>query len=181
MTRALIWSRVSTTHQETENQLADLRALATRRGDQVVDVLEVEASASTGAHRDYLRTVLHRAHRGEVDTLLVWALDRLSREGVEATVRAVRQLEQAGCQVVSYQEPWTASMGEARDLVLAVVAWVAQMESRRRGERVRAGLARRKAAGFPIGRQPGAVDLRPRRRAGYVARYDRERAQRAGS
>jgi len=57
-----------------------------------------------------------------------------------------------------------------------VMAWVARMESQRRSERVRAGLARRRAQGLPVGRQPGAKDTRPRKRSGYVARWERDRA-----
>jgi len=56
-----------------------------------------------------------------------------------------------------------------------VMAWVARMESQRRSERVRAGLARRRAQGLPVGRQPGAKDTRPRKRSGYVARWERAR------
>jgi len=48
-----------------------------------------------------------------------------------------------------------------------VMAWVARMESQRRSERVRAGLA--------ADRQPGAKDTRPRKRSGYVARWERAR------
>ena len=40
---------------------------------------------------------------------------------------------------------------------------------------IKAGLARRKSEGKPVGRQPGAKDKTPRRRPGYVARWERER------
>ena len=54
------------------------------------------------------------------------------------------------------------------------------MESAR-NERVRAGLARRKAAACPVGHQPGASDRQQRKRSGYVAAWEpggkrRERA-----
>jgi len=47
------------------------------------------------------------------------------------------------------------------------------MESSGRFERIRAGLARRKALGLPVGRQPRARDRGKRRRSGYVARWER--------
>jgi len=105
----------------------------------------------------------------------VWALDRLERGGIEPTLRVMRQLRECGVLVVSLQEPWTDAGGEMGELLTAVMAWMARMESARRSERVRAGLARRKAEGKPVGRQPGARDARPRRRSGYVARWERER------
>jgi len=44
-----------------------------------------------------------------------------------------------------------------------------------------AGLARRKAEGKPVGRRAGSKDRRPRKRSGYVARRERERARRKAS
>jgi DNA invertase Pin-like site-specific DNA recombinase len=56
-----------------------------------------------------------------------------------------------------------------------------QQESRRKSERIRAGLERRRAEGKPVGRQAGAVDKKARKRSGYVASWEpggkrRERA-----
>jgi putative DNA-invertase from lambdoid prophage Rac len=107
--------------------------------------------------------------------LLVLALDRLERGGIEPTLRVMRQLRERGVQVVSVQEPSTDASGELGELLTAVMAWVAWMEAQRRSERVRTGLARRRAPGLPVGRQPGARDRRPRRRSGYVVRWERER------
>jgi DNA invertase Pin-like site-specific DNA recombinase len=61
------------------------------------------------------------------------------------------------------------------ELLAAIYAWMARAESARRSERVRAGLKRRRREGKPVGRQPGATDKRPRKRSGYVARWERER------
>ena len=61
--------------------------------------------------------------------------------------------------------------GPARDLLMSVMAWVAEQESARRSERVKAGLARRKAQGLPVGRLKGAKDRKKRKRTGYLLRY----------
>jgi DNA invertase Pin-like site-specific DNA recombinase len=180
--RCALWARVSTTEQDTGNQLAQLRAEAARRGLDVAREYVLDGlSAWTGAHRDQLRQALDDACRGEYEVLVVWALDRLERGGIEPTLRVMRQLRERGVQVVSLQEPWTDAGGEMQELLTAIMAWVARMESERRSERVRAGLARRRARGLPVGRQPGAADRRPRRRSGYVARWERERAGRLAS
>jgi DNA invertase Pin-like site-specific DNA recombinase len=63
----------------------------------------------------------------------------------------------------------------------AVYAWMARAESAHRSERVRAGLERRRREGKPVGRQPGATDKRPRKRSGYVARWERERDAAVGA
>jgi len=51
----------------------------------------------------------------------------------------------------------------------------AREDFRVRSEQVKAGLARRKAEGLPMGRRPGAKDARPRRKSGYLARWERQR------
>jgi len=66
--------------------------------------------------------------------------------------------------VLSYQESWTEAPGELGELLYALTGWVAKMESQRRSERTKAGLARVKAQGKRLGRPPGSKDRRKRRR-----------------
>jgi len=47
------------------------------------------------------------------------------------------------------------------------------MESARRSERTRAGLERARAEGRTLGRPTGSKDKKRRKRAGYVARWER--------
>ena len=103
--------------------------------------------------------------------LLIWELDRLSREGPLATLEIVHRLGQAGVQVWSYQEPWTEAGGELLDLLLAKAGWVARMESYRRTERTRAGLQRAVSQGKRLGRPPGSKDKKKRSRRGYLLRW----------
>jgi DNA invertase Pin-like site-specific DNA recombinase len=77
--------------------------------------------------------------KGKFDVLTCWALDRLSREGAEAAFGIVRRFRERGVRVMSMQEPWTDAGGEALDVLLAIIGWAAQMESKRRSERVKAG------------------------------------------
>ena len=96
--------------------------------------------------------------------MLVWALDRLSREGPLAILTIVNRLKNYGVKVLSYQESWTEAPGELGELLYALTGWVARMESQRRSERTKAGLARVKAQGKRLGRPPGSKDKRKRRR-----------------
>lgn len=181
---AAIWVRVSHTDgtQDTENQLRPLEAEALRRGLSVVRVFDVSGSVWTpGKIQGAVSELIRGIERREYSVILCWALDRLTREGLEATVRAVRRIEEAGGSLVSFQEPWIEQSGEMRDLLLAFIGWAARFESSRRSERVKAGLAKRKAQGGHIGRKPGARDRVPRNRSGYAERYDREGRQRVRS
>jgi hypothetical protein len=77
VTRAKILLRVSTADQHPENQLPTLEQMARARG---IDVLEVVVErVSTRRARPELERLLHEAHRGEYDVLLIWAIDRLGR------------------------------------------------------------------------------------------------------
>jgi hypothetical protein len=51
--------------------------------------------------------------------LLLWALDRLSREGIEVTLRAMRQFADRGVAVWSLRESWTTEPGDQLGLARA--------------------------------------------------------------
>jgi DNA invertase Pin-like site-specific DNA recombinase len=104
--------------------------------------------------------------------IVVWALDRITREGAEGALRIIRQFRERGCAVVSIKESWLNGSPEVQDVLVAFAGWMGQQESRRRSERIRSGLERRRAQGKPVGRQPGAADKKPRKRAGYVASWE---------
>ncbi len=169
--KAAILARVSDAGQHSENQFPDLIAWAQRRGLEVVVSYQFQESAWKGAHQKQLTQVYRDARAGKFQVLLVWALDRLSREGPLATLEIVHRLGQSGVQVWSYQEPWTEAGGELLDLLLAIAGWVARMESNRRSERTKAGLARAVAQGKRLGRPKGSKDSKKRKRSGYFARY----------
>ncbi len=167
--KAGIYLRVSTREQTVENQERELRQWADRLGFQVV---KVYADTASGARSDRaaLVAVLAGAHRREFDVLLIWSLDRLSREGIGAMAQYIEQLRAAGTRVMSHQEPWLDTGGPVGDLLVAIFAWVAQQERQRIGERIRAGLARARAQGVRLGRKPRVVDLdeiRRRRALGH--------------
>lgn len=170
-TSAAILVRVSGPDQHTENQLPDLQAWAECRGLEVAVTYQFQESARKGAHLKQLAQVYGDARAGRIQILLVWALDRLSREGPLATLEIVHRLGQSGVQVWSYQEPWTEAGGELLDLLLAIAGWVARMESNRRSERTKAGLQRAVSQGKRLGRPPGTKDSKKRSRRGYFARW----------
>ena len=164
MTKASIYVRVSTGAQDTANQLSVLKDWAKRRGFEILRVYSEEESAWKVGHQRELARLLQDSRKRKFDVLLVWALDRLSREGSLAILSLVNRLKISGVKVISYQESWTEAPGELAELLYALTGWVARMESQRRSERTRAGLARVKAQGKHLGRPSGSKDRRKRRR-----------------
>ena len=164
MIKVAIWVRVSTSEQDTSNQLEQLKVWAHQRDFEIVKIYNVEESAWRGAHNKALSGALEDARRGQYSVLLVWSLDRLSREGPQAMLEIVSRFAQYNVQVVSYQESWTEVAGELRELLLAIVGWIAKIESNRRSERTKAGMARAEAQGKVMGRPKGATDKKKRKR-----------------
>jgi len=164
MTRAAIYCRVSTNDQNPENQRMVLTEWVKQRGFEVVAVYEEEESAWKAGHQRELARLLDDARRRKFDAVLVWALDRLSREGPLAILTLVNRLKSHGVKIFSYQESWTEAPGELGELLYAIAGWVARIESQRRSERTKAGLARVVAQGKRLGRPPGSKDRRKRKR-----------------
>lgn len=181
MANAAMWLRVSTDHQETDNQVSGIQRFSDHHGHAITRTYRLAESAWNGGkdggeYRAMLKQAQDDAYRGEFSVLIVWALDRLTRGGAEDALKLIRQFRERGCIIVSIQETWLSGNAEIQDVLVAFAGWMAQQESRRRSERIKAGLARRKAANLPVGgRKVGAKDKGKRSTAGYAARYRRER------
>ena len=102
--KVCIYSRVSTGQQDTTNQSVALTEWAKQRGFEVVKVYEEEESAWKAGHQRELARLLEDARKRRFDMVLVWALDRLSREGPLAILTLVNRLKICGVKVISYQE-----------------------------------------------------------------------------
>ena len=155
---AAIYARVSTKEkgQDTENQLIQLRDYCRRQGWQYVEYID-QASGKTG-DREALKRLFADASRRLFDVVVVWALDRFTREGVLETFEYIRDLTRYGVQFESYTEAHFRTTGMAGELMLAIAAWIAKQERLRITERVNAGIARARLNGT----RSGAAIGRPR-------------------
>jgi DNA invertase Pin-like site-specific DNA recombinase len=159
--RAAIYARVSTSdgRQEVENQLAELRRFAATQNWEIAGEY-IDHESGGKADRAEFRRMFTDAAQRRFDLVLVWALDRLTREGVAETFEYIKRLTSHGVQFVSFTEEHFRTAGPAGELMIAVAAWIAKQERIRISERVRAGLSRARAqgtrSGKPVGR-PQAV------------------------
>ena len=162
--KAVIYARTSTNEQSTDNQVPVLEAWAKQRDLEVVEVYQEAESAWRNGHQRELARLKGDARKRKFDIVLVWALDRVSREGAAGILNLINGLKVYGVRVISYQEPWTEAPGEIGEILYAIAGWVARMESQRRSERTKAGLARVKTQGRKLGRPRGSRDKKKRRR-----------------
>jgi DNA invertase Pin-like site-specific DNA recombinase len=157
--RVAIYARVSTRDkgQDTDNQVHQLREYCARQGWTIVAEYTDQASGKT-SDREALGKLFAAASRREFDRLVVWALDRLSREGVLQTFAHVERLRSWGVELESYTEAHFRTAGPAGELMLAIAAWIAKQERVRLSERTKAGLARAYRAGKRCGRPTRIFD-----------------------
>jgi DNA invertase Pin-like site-specific DNA recombinase len=168
--------------QHAENYLPELQRWAQARGVNVVRVFLVEDSASNegkaggkGGEFDAARAELvEGARMGRWSVALIWSLDRLSRRGYTDLSAVLDKLRGYGCEVWSHQEEWLSTIGPFGEIVIHMLAWMAQQQMAEHSAKVRLGMIRaRDVEGQVIGgRKPGSKDKRPgaRERRGQAVR-----------
>jgi DNA invertase Pin-like site-specific DNA recombinase len=156
--RTAIYTRVSKSDgsQDPENQLRELKVFCNRQGWQIVEVYTDHASGKRSDRASFKRMMLDASKR-KFDHVTFWAMDRFSREGIEATLMYLRQLEGYKVGFRSYQEPFFDSAGPFKELMIAMFASFASLERAKISERTLAGLAKAKAQGR-IGGRPRVED-----------------------
>jgi len=160
-----IYARVSTELQDVNNQLTALRDYARALGGEIVEEYSDTASGRT-ANRPQFQRMLRDSAKNRFNLLLIWSLDRFSREGILNTLAYLEKLKQNGVAIKSLQEPWLDTRDEGMgNLLIAIFSWVAEQERRRISERTKEGL--RHAEG--VGKR--GPDRKPRRKSGYYLRW----------
>ncbi len=175
--RIAIYCRVSKNDesQDPQNQLNPLRDFAKALSGEVVAEYVDMASGSNGDRREFLR-MFEDAEKRRFDLLLVWALDRLSREGISNTLGYLERLKRNGIALKSLKESWLDTRDEGLgQLLLAIFSWVAQQERKRIVERTKAGLERAVKNGKTLGRPSGSKDKGVRKKGGYYLRYQEKK------
>ena len=162
--RAAIYLRVSTDDQASNGYGLDVqrekcRAMATVKGWEVVAEYPDDGVSGTldATDRPGLSALLDAARAGEVDAVLVLALDRLGRR-TSLVLSLVERLSAAGVDVVSVKESLDTTTPAGR-FVLTMFAALAQLERDNIVQRTTDG---RNARGHRDGERGGTVPL------GYV-------------
>jgi DNA invertase Pin-like site-specific DNA recombinase len=137
--------------QDTDNQLIHLREYSTRQGWAIAKEY-IDRETGKHSNRDAFKELFEDALKRTFDVVLVWALDRFTREGVYETFDHVHRLSLYGVQFESFTEAHFRTTGPAGELMLAIAAWIAKQERLRISERTKAGIARARAQGKHCGR-----------------------------
>jgi len=167
--KCAIYARVSTDEQNLDNQLEQLKTFASLQNLMVVETY-TDVMSGGSANRPQFQQMLDDARLRKFNIILVWSLDRFSREGINNTLSYLKRLKNHNVSIKSLQESWLdtsdTGMGE---LLIAIFSWVAAQERKRISERTKAGMDR--AGKRHTGRPKGSKDSRPRNKLGYLNRW----------
>lgn len=169
--KCAIYARCSTNEdrQDINNQLDPLRKWAEPLEMEIYHEYTDYVSGGD-SNRPGFRAMLEDARLRKFDVLLIWSLDRFSREGVLNTLSYIKKLKKCGVAIKSLQESWLDTSDEGvGELLISIMSWVAGYERRRLSERIKAGQKGKKN----IGKR--GKDKKPRRKSGYYLRHKKEK------
>ncbi len=156
-----LYARVSTKDkgQDVENQLAQLREFCERQGYVIHDEYMDDESGTKGKReRDGFNRLFEDASKRKFDVVLVWSLDRFTREGIGKTIFYLQQLDGLGVNFKSYTEQYLDTDNELiRHVVLGMLAYFAKLQREKISENTKSALARKKAQGVKLG-QPSKFE-----------------------
>jgi DNA invertase Pin-like site-specific DNA recombinase len=156
--RVALYSRVSTSEQNADMQIAELRAYCQRREWQIVEEFTDSGVSGSKESRPALNRLLADAKRRNFDCVLVYRYDRFARS-LRQLVNALTEFDALGIAFVSLHEGVDTTTPNGR-LVFGIFASIAEFERELIRSRVRSGLAAARAKGKTLGRPKRIVDER---------------------
>jgi putative DNA-invertase from lambdoid prophage Rac len=153
-----IYARVSTSDQNCEMQVRELREYAARRGWHVsAEYLDTGWSGAK-ASRPELDRLMKDAALRRFDAVLVWKLDRFGRS-VRNCLDGIEALRANGVRFLAVSQSIdTDESNPTARLLLHILASVAEFERELIRERVRAGIKSAKHKGKQLGRKRVVFD-----------------------
>lgn len=153
MKTAVIYARVSTKDQDCQRQINDLQEFALRAGYNVFAVFQEKMSGSKNDRAERAK-VMKLAQARKIDVVLVTELSRWGRS-TQDLLATMHELQAKSVSVVALSGMTMDLSTPSGKLMATVLAGVAEFERELIQERVRSGIANRKAAGGTVGRQAG--------------------------
>ena len=170
-----IYYRVSTDKQDLQSQKNTVEGWLEDLGDnkkpQSIQVFQDEGVSGKTTNRKGLQELLKIAYEGKIDTIVVYRLDRFSRDASTA-IRLILSLDSAGVAFIAVTQP-VLNLGHEnpfRRTMLAAFAEIAEIERETIVARVVAGLEAAKKRGVVLGaprklteeKREKAIELRER-------------------
>ena len=153
--KAVIYARCSTdeSRQDTETQLGELRRYCTAFGWPFDEVSEYDSGFK--GTQPKLQALLEQIRRKEYDVLLVYSLDRFSRQAPSKVNRLLDAIvERDGCRFISRQEGIDSENELVWNAIRPLFSWFAFVYSRNLSEKIKAGIRTKREKGVYRGGRP---------------------------
>ena len=152
MKKVAIYARVSTSSQDSSNQLLELRIIAKRMGYEVVsEFIDNGISGSKGREgRPALDLMMKSATQRKFDMVMCWSIDRLGRS-LQNLVEILNELQAIKIDLFFLQQGMDTSTPSGR-MIFSVFGAIGEFERNLIRERVIAGQKRAVANGVKMGR-----------------------------
>jgi DNA invertase Pin-like site-specific DNA recombinase len=153
--KAVIYARVSTDSQTTENQTRELQTYATRMGYQISATLTDNGISGSKKDRPAFARLSEMICRKEIDIVLAWSVDRISRS-LPDLLTFLGELKSKNVDLFLHQNNLDTSTSSGRAM-FQLLGVFSELEREICRERIMSGLARARAAGKRLGR-PSVAD-----------------------
>jgi site-specific DNA recombinase len=143
--------RVSTDKQgiSLEAQAEKIRAMAVVHNAQLRDIIVDGGESAKSLNRPGMARLLTLVHAGEIDTVIIAKLDRLTRS-VKDLCTLLERFERRGVALISVAESLDTGSAAGR-LVLNIMTAVSQWEREAIGERTRDAMSHKRSNGERVG------------------------------
>jgi DNA invertase Pin-like site-specific DNA recombinase len=155
--RAALYSRVSTTVQNVQPQIDEMREYCVRRGLQITGEYSDHGVSGSKDSRPALNRLMADANSRKFDVVLVWRIDRFGRS-LKHLVNALAELGAVGVAFISLRDNLDLGTPTGR-LMFQIIGAMAEFERELIRERVIAGQQRAMARGTRFGRPLVIVDV----------------------
>lgn len=159
------YARVSTGAQDLDVQVEQLRKAS-------CGTIFCEKESGLKDERRELKRLLKRIQVG--DTVVVAALDRLTRRGPFKMLSVLQEITSRGASYKSLAEPWADTTNEFGEILAAIVGYIARKTRDDIIRRTADGRKRAKAMGVKFGRRPKLSDRERQEARARVAAGDRQ-------
>ncbi len=168
MKNIAIYYRCSTDKQDFASQeevIGEwLKSLPQDKKPKSISIYKDEGISGSTTNRPAFQAMLEAASAGKLDTILVYKLDRFSRDATSA-IKLILSLDEAGVAFISVTQP-VLNLGHEnpfRRTMLSAFAEIAEIERETIVARVKAGLDAARKRGVKLGRRP-SISKETRRR-----------------
>ena len=152
MKKVVLYARVSTADQTTENQLLELRDVARKSGWTIArEFIDNGVSGAKSAQdRPAMANLMKAVARREIDGILVWDVSRLGRS-LQDLVSILNEIRSKSIDLYIHKQGLDTSTPSGK-MMFQMLGVFAEFEREVIRERINAGLVRAKAEGKKLGR-----------------------------